>query len=91
MLEEKITKDSTRLSGKSFVITGSLNTMTREEAQDKIREMGGDVSSSVSKNTTYVVVEGQCYLDILSRLSIKVNPKHKQKILRFLFSEDFLF
>ena len=44
------------LAGKIFVLTGTLDSLTREEAKRKIRELGGDVSSSVSKNTDYVVV-----------------------------------
>lgn len=44
-----------KLSGKSFVFTGSLPTLEREEAQELVRKNGGEVSSSVSKNTTYVV------------------------------------
>lgn len=43
-----------RLNGKSFVFTGSLET-DRDMAQDIVRRLGGEVSSSVSKNTTYVV------------------------------------
>ncbi|MDP2631078.1 MAG: NAD-dependent DNA ligase LigA [Candidatus Uhrbacteria bacterium] len=42
--------------GKTFVLTGALSTFTRDEAKEKIREHGGDVSSSVSKETDYVVV-----------------------------------
>ncbi|MCM3871412.1 MAG: helix-hairpin-helix domain-containing protein, partial [Pyrinomonadaceae bacterium] len=44
------------LSGKSVVLTGRLSTMSRDEAGDRIRELGGKVSGSVSKNTDYVVV-----------------------------------
>ena len=43
------------LAGKSFVLTGTLNSMTRDEASDKIKMRGGKTSSSVSKNTSYVV------------------------------------
>jgi DNA ligase (NAD+) len=43
------------LRGKIFVLTGELANFTREEAKDMIRKAGGDVSSSVSKNTDYVV------------------------------------
>jgi DNA ligase (NAD+) len=44
------------LSGKTFVITGTLETMSRDEAKEKIKTLGGKVSASVSKSTSYVVV-----------------------------------
>lgn len=44
-----------KLAGKKFVLTGTMSELTRQEAKAKIRELGGDVSSSVSKNTDYVV------------------------------------
>ena len=42
-------------AGKSFVLTGTLPSMTRDEASEKIRAQGGIVSSSVSKKTSYVL------------------------------------
>ncbi len=42
--------------GKIFVITGTLETMSRDDAKAKIRDLGGDVSESVSSKTSYVVV-----------------------------------
>jgi DNA ligase (NAD+) len=47
---------SHKLQGKTFVITGSLETMSREEAKAKIKSLGGKVTESVSKQTSYVVV-----------------------------------
>jgi DNA ligase (NAD+) len=44
------------LAGKTFVITGTLPTMSREEATRAIEARGGKVSGSVSKKTSYVLV-----------------------------------
>ena len=43
------------LAGKTFVLTGTLSSMTRDEATEKIKQMGGKTSSSVSKKTSFVV------------------------------------
>src|SRR3954464_10054763 len=45
-----------RLAGKTFVLTGTLDTLTREEAESTIERLGGKVSGSVSKKTSYLVV-----------------------------------
>ncbi len=44
------------LHGKSFVVTGTLTTMGRDEAAEKIRALGGTFQSSVGKDTSYLVV-----------------------------------
>ena len=44
------------LAGKSFVLTGTLPTLTRETAREFIERRGGRVTGSVSKKTDYVVV-----------------------------------
>lgn len=54
-MEEKL-PTSEKLHGKTFVITGSLEGFSRKVAQGKIEDLGGKVSSSVSKKTDYVVV-----------------------------------
>lgn len=43
------------LDGQNFVLTGTLESFTREEAKEIIEELGGSVTSSVSKNTHYVI------------------------------------
>ena len=47
---------SDKLKDMVFVLTGTLSTMQRREAEQKVVEMGGKASSSVTKNTTFVVV-----------------------------------
>lgn len=53
---ENVKIKTTPLSGKSIVVTGTLDSLSREEAKAAVREAGGDWVSSVSKNTDYVVV-----------------------------------
>lgn len=48
-------KKAGRLSGTTWVFTGTLPTFSREDASSKVTALGGDVTSSVSKNTSYVV------------------------------------
>ncbi len=59
--------------GMVFVITGSLEHYTREEAEDLIRRLGGKASSSVSKKTSYIVVGENpgSKLDKARRLEVK--------------------
>jgi DNA ligase (NAD+) len=45
-----------RLAGKTFVLTGTLETLTREEAEAAIQRLGGKVAGSVSKKTSFLVV-----------------------------------
>lgn len=55
VVPQKITRTDGPLTGKSFVITGTLESMDREAAAEKIRQRGGTFQSSVGKNTTYLV------------------------------------
>ena len=44
------------LTGKSYIVTGTLSSMGREEAEDKLRALGATVTSSVTKTTTALIV-----------------------------------
>ncbi|MBM3204598.1 NAD-dependent DNA ligase LigA, partial [Candidatus Uhrbacteria bacterium] len=58
-VEKMVGQKGGPLSGTRWVITGTLEAFSREEAKDRVRALGGDVSESVSKNTSYVVVGGE--------------------------------
>ena len=62
------------LAGKTFVLTGTMENLSRDEAKEKIRKQGGNVSSSVSKKTTYVVAgeEAGSKLGAAEALGVKV-------------------
>jgi len=73
-----------RFEGQKFVLTGTLENMGRDEAKEKIRALGGGVSSSVSKNTDYVVVgkKAGSKLEKAEKLGVQVlNEKEFLKMI----------
>ncbi|MBI4240668.1 MAG: NAD-dependent DNA ligase LigA [Candidatus Rokubacteria bacterium] len=56
MVEEGAGEGEKPLAGKSLVLTGSLASITRDEAKDLILKLGGRITGSVSKKTDYVIV-----------------------------------
>jgi DNA ligase (NAD+) len=63
-----------KLKGKIFVLTGTLSRMSREIAKEKILNLGGRVSSSVSSNVSFVVVgeEAGSKLEKAENLRLKI-------------------
>jgi DNA ligase (NAD+) len=74
----------TKLAGKTFVLTGTLATLTRDEAKKVIEDAGGKVTGSVSKKTDYVVAgtDAGSKLDKAAQLGVKViNEKGLNQLL----------
>ena len=82
--KKEIAVDSNTLQGKSFVLTGTLESMARNDAKSIIENMGGSVHSSVTKKTTYVIAgsEPGSKLDKANSLGITVlNEKEFLKLI----------
>ncbi len=78
-------KKSGPLAGKKMVVTGTLESMSRDEAKDAVRKAGGDWVGSVSENTDYVVVgsEPGSKADKAEELGIKtLDEKEFLRLLR---------
>lgn len=71
----------TKLAGKTFVLTGTLPTMTRDQAKKLIEDAGGKVAGSVSKKTDYVVAgaDAGSKLDKARELAVKVIGEEDMK------------
>lgn len=67
-------QENSFFNGKTFVLTGTLSEFTREEAGEKIERFGGNVTSSVSKNTDYVLAgeKAGSKLDKAEKLGVKI-------------------
>jgi DNA ligase (NAD+) len=74
-------------SGKCFVLTGTLTSMTREEARQKIESLGGKVISSVSKNTDFVVVGSEAGSKLEKAQALGIQLLDEQKFLTMLQNE----
>ena len=84
MSEDRVSGTLGVLSGKQFVLTGTLESMTRDEAKRKIIEAGGRVTSSVSAKTDYVVAgtDPGSKLTKAQKLGIAIlNEQEFQKLL----------
>ena len=74
LVEKTTTQSVAAVAGKTFVLTGTLPSLGRDEARDLIEKAGGKVSGSVSKNTDYVVAgeEAGSKLTKAQELGVKI-------------------
>ena len=81
-----LARKSGKLSGKTFVITGTIGLMGRQEAKDKIKQMGGSVSESVSSRTDYVVAGENPGSKLEKAQSLNINILTEQEFIQILKS-----
>lgn len=83
ILEEKVpSKKNSLLYGKTIVLTGGLSAMTRDEAKLRIREAGGNISSSVSAETDFVVAGGDAGSKLLKAKELGVRVITEKEFIR---------
>ncbi|MGA7719614.1 MAG: NAD-dependent DNA ligase LigA [Ignavibacteriaceae bacterium] len=78
-ISEKKTFVNSFFTGKTFVLTGTLSTFSREEASAKIHALGGKLTSSVSKKTDYLIAgeNSGSKMDKAKELGVKVLPEEE--------------
>jgi DNA ligase (NAD+) len=82
---EKVKKaEQGKFSGMTFVLTGTLSSMSREIAKEKIITLGGKVSGSVSKNTSYVVAGEEAGSKLTNAQKLGVKILSEEEFLKFL-------
>ena len=80
---QKVKVKNQKLHGSTFVLTGSMESMSREQAKERIQELGGETTESVSKNTSYVVVgkEPGSKFDRAKDLGVKTLTEKQFRVL----------
>lgn len=82
--EKKKTERHSAFAGKTFVLTGTLESMSRDEAKEKIESVGGKTSSSVSKKTDYVIAGSDAGSKLRRAEELQVTVLSEKDFLRML-------
>ena len=76
------------LAGKTFVLTGALPVLTRDEAKDMIESAGGKVSGSVSKKTDYVVAGSEAGSKLAKAQELGISVLDEAALLELLAAAE---
>jgi DNA ligase (NAD+) len=85
--KKKRVRTSQPFSDKCFVLTGTLTTMTRDEAKQRIEALGGKVNSSISRKTNFVVVGNDAGSKLEKAKTLGILLLDEQKFLNMLQKE----
>ena len=80
--EEAVVEKTSEFEGLTFVLTGTLENMTRDEASDMIKARGGKTASSVSKNTDYVLAGESAGSKLTKAQALGVKIIDKEEFLK---------
>ena len=86
IFEEKIISNliNSNISGKTFVLTGTLESMTREQAGAKIESLGGKVSNTLSKKTHYLIIGNEAGSKVAKAEKLSVQTIDESTFLKWL-------
>jgi len=83
----KIVVQSTVLNSKTFVLTGTLSTMGRSEASEKIKQLGGKTSSTVTKKTDFVVAGESAGSKLTKAQELGITILSEEEFLKMINTE----
>ena len=85
--KETASRTQTAITGKTFVVTGTLPTLKRDEAKSLIQKAGGKVTDSVSKKTDYVVVGDDAGSKLEKARSLEISLLSEAELLQLLATD----
>lgn len=82
--EEEVKPEELPLAGQEFVITGRLDSFSRQEAEERIRALGGTAKSDVTQKTTYLVVGTEPGSKLARAQTLGIKQINEKEFLRLL-------
>jgi DNA ligase (NAD+) len=82
--EAAVTKEGLPLAGKEFVVTGRLDSFSRQEAETRIKELGGSAKDNVTRKTAYVVYGADPGSKLAKAQQLGIATLNEQEFLEIL-------